>query len=567
MRKSMNYGLRILTTGSLVLIFFAIPLHYGRSLCDALLQTCMPEDIRDIQIAPSGLLPESVERDPNVDSMSHASGRISRASLSASLGLVDYVQSFMPGGSRSDVFYEIKDQWAYFDRAGGQIVIDTPVRSQTVDGTWATRHTTFYIGPNGFSETPGKELGRFLHPMFSHASMRSVDIVYDGGLRRFFAIDRKARTIRGGPQLENSPTAQPVAVGSEDGSLVASVGWRPPQKRVLREKRPNDSRDDDRPQYEMRSTIPYAIGGQGRYVPVIDASGRVDLLDCDTLELITGRGMLPVPETLYGRGSSRPRELLSYEIKVINTGLPEEYTGMVVGSVSRQGTSMTLAVYDKTGKLVASGVTAKHDGSRSTVGTSAAAALFDVPPGPVLTISKYLLESLHPPVLTVVSFFAANSFSAIESYRTLFLMPNSFVAMHHDLAGGGIVWRFVSTFWVLLPAIFLSVLLAWRVSRDATIVGLSADTRSAWMVATIALGLPAYITYRLTRPKMVLVTCRNCGHPRRPDLERCHRCNSLWEMPELNPPAWRVLDGAADSTDEKPGREAEQKPDSSVNSM
>ncbi len=26
-------------------------------------------------------------------------------------------------------------------------------------------------------------------------------------------------------------------------------------------------------------------------------------------------------------------------------------------------------------------------------------------------------------------------------------------------------------------------------------------------------------------------------------MERCHRCKSWWLVPELMPPAWRVLDG------------------------
>jgi uncharacterized paraquat-inducible protein A len=62
------------------------------------------------------------------------------------------------------------------------------------------------------------------------------------------------------------------------------------------------------------------------------------------------------------------------------------------------------------------------------------------------------------------------------------------------------------------------------------------------MIGTIAFGLTAYITYRLTQPKITLVTCTNCGKLRRPDMARCHRCGSKWHIPELTPPAWRVVD-------------------------
>ena len=72
-------------------------------------------------------------------------------------------------------------------------------------------------------------------------------------------------------------------------------------------------------------------------------------------------------------------------------------------------------------------------------------------------------------------------------------------------------------------------------------MGLSKQERTLWTLGAFALGLPAYITYRLTRPKVTLVTCANCGKSRRPDMDKCHRCGSPWVVPELTPPAWRVL--------------------------
>ncbi len=60
-------------------------------------------------------------------------------------------------------------------------------------------------------------------------------------------------------------------------------------------------------------------------------------------------------------------------------------------------------------------------------------------------------------------------------------------------------------------------------------------------MGTLAFGLVAYITYRLTRPDLSLVTCANCGRLRRVDQGQCHRCNAQWEVPELTAPAWRVV--------------------------
>ncbi|MHC4639315.1 MAG: hypothetical protein ACYTBV_17700 [Planctomycetota bacterium] len=85
----------------------------------------------------------------------------------------------------------------------------------------------------------------------------------------------------------------------------------------------------------------------------------------------------------------------------------------------------------------------------------------------------------------------------------------------------------------------------WRVHRNAVLVGLSQRARFWWALARAAFGLSAYITYRLTRPKITLVTCVNCGKLRRPDMETCHRCGAKWLIPELTPPTWRVVNEKA----------------------
>jgi hypothetical protein len=95
---------------------------------------------------------------------------------------------------------------------------------------------------------------------------------------------------------------------------------------------------------------------------------------------------------------------------------------------------------------------------------------------------------------------------------------------------------------LMCPSLVLSVWLSGKIRKDAKLTGLSETAVKGWVAGTIAFGLPAYITYRLTRPKETLVTCQNCGKMRRPDMERCHRCGSKWETPELTPPKWRICD-------------------------
>jgi hypothetical protein len=155
-------------------------------------------------------------------------------------------------------------------------------------------------------------------------------------------------------------------------------------------------------------------------------------------------------------------------------------------------------------------------------------------------ITKYIFESLHPPVLMLASFFTAYSFNARSTHRALFLMPNSFVAMARDYEGN-IFYMLLIVLLLMLPGIMFACILGWRVWRDAAIIGLSNKARQIWLAGTLVFGLPGYITYRLTRPRVTLVTCANCGKTRRPDTEKCHHCGSKWVVPELTSPAWRVL--------------------------
>ena len=155
-------------------------------------------------------------------------------------------------------------------------------------------------------------------------------------------------------------------------------------------------------------------------------------------------------------------------------------------------------------------------------------------------MAKYIFESLHPPVLTLASFFTAYSFEAGATHRALFLMPNSFVALQRDRETNSL-FQFFAAMLFLLPAMVLAAFLGWRIDRDAALMGLSQRARRLWWLGTFAFGLPAYITYRLTRPRVALALCRDCGQGRRVDQEVCHHCGSGWNVPVLEPPAWRVI--------------------------
>jgi len=553
-----NRKMIIITTGLTVLVLITIPLYFGRNFCNGLLVRSM--DV-SAEVSPSGLLPLEIENDPNVESHSEASVRYwgghdsivesflrydwasellkETFSTLEPLGITKYFGSKEQGIRDSYYPRSFLQQPIYLfhiDEVKGQFVYRCKkIDSYTDEHTWKWDDaTTFYFGPKGISDVPDNKLGRFESPIV-YAYIESTSYrrdsppfcyVYDSNSRRFYTIDFKNQTVHKGPSLQDAKV-QPIDIGQLGKSNVLRIGI-------------------SRPSSKYGLQVHIGARTKSSYLPVVDESGQINLLDPNTLELSEPVAYLPRPKTLFGRASSKPKHLLDYDVDLvaiapydarsIYSGFPTysmtnetgEYLGLVAGSLSRQGMWTSVAVFDKDGNKI------KSADSKST--------FFDVPGGPVLTITKYIFESLHPPVLTLASFFTAYSFDARSSHQALFLMPNSFVAMARDYEGN-IFYKFLLVLLLMLPGILFASLLGWLVARDAAIIGLSNKARRFWLAGTLVFGLPAYITYRLTRPKMTLVTCANCGKPRRPDADICHRCNSKWDVPELTPPKWRVLNG------------------------
>jgi ribosomal protein L32 len=199
---------------------------------------------------------------------------------------------------------------------------------------------------------------------------------------------------------------------------------------------------------------------------------------------------------------------------------------------------MAVSVFDPNGKLIYRGDTKTKDG------VSSAVAVYDEVPGSSFwTAVEFLFENLQPAVFELASYLCGDYFDVAAGHRALFILPNSFLGMlgRGDVDENILAKQFVA-FLFMLPSLILAVWLALRVRRDAILVGLSGTAKKWWIIGTIAFGLPAYITYRLTRPKETLVSCQNCGKMRRPDMETCHRCGSKWEISELTPPNWRICD-------------------------
>lgn len=537
--KARTYNLiNILATGVVVTVLVLLGLFWTRWLCH-LKQMDLMSGARELAIRPSGLLPFEQEGDPNLKSPSVVVARTRPEGLVLTgLGITQYIQSRMPLGPDSYVYRWASgtdDDQLYYDPSLGLMVYSGKTGVPQPGGTVGLRYFTWYAGPEGVGDRPAPELGRFITPLADRFEVRP-QVVYDRGLRRFFAIHWRDRLVKKGPEPVDDAPYRPVQIGvlqkNTWGTFWLGVDIRSP----------GFAEGQDRDRGRQRPDVYFGTAMGTNLVLVLDASGRIDLLDSATLEFVDSAGGLTAPATLFDSSwRATPEDLAAFRVEPVCTyqrgrGDRWTYAGCAVASVSRELTAMRLDVFDPNGRQVASRETELR-------AISTAKGIYSaVPGGPALAIAKFTIENAYPPGLLALSYFAAPHLEGTAAQRALFLLPNSFVAMRARDVRLGRIDRFFAALPFMLPALGLGVLLASWVKRDAVGLGLSKDAQTLWIAGTVILGLLAYLTYRLTRPKVALVTCQNCGLGRRPDRERCHRCGSPWLVPELTPPAWRVLD-------------------------
>ena len=534
----------VLAVGVVLVILVSVGLFWLRWFCSVKRDNLLPLEARTLTIPLSSRLfgfPET--NDPNGPVPPSVQARMAGRTLLAGCGAFQYVQTRVPMTPGSFVYrWDPKPDGlqVYFDSSLGQIVYKGTQLDQEAGGEHVLQHFTYYAGPDGIAETPDTKLGRFTSPVVDQWVLKP-QILYDGALRRFFALDWPKRTVRKGPELPSEDTRKPIQIRALSKNPMAANVTIPPTRQEGNRR---------------GSSIPWEtyLLSMDR-VLVLDVSGRIDLLDQQKLEYVGMAGVLPTPTTFLGYARpARPDDVAAYEVKpftIWRGGANGErlYGGCAVASLSRDGFAMRLDVYDANGRRVAGNETSVPQYARNRNGNmgvqsipSAAAAYDGLPGARNLTAAQFTLENLHPPVLLLLSYLTASHLEATTGYRSLFLLPGSFVAVIARDHDGRPVERLFLAVLCAFPAILFVLFLAWRVDRDCVRTGLSKDARTVWRVATIVFGLPVYITYRLTRPGVTLVTCQNCGQNRRPELEKCHRCGSPWVVPELIPPAWRVLD-------------------------
>jgi hypothetical protein len=545
----------VITVGFITLLLFSIPLFWARVLCETALLQIMPGECKEARIRPSGLVPPQIENDPNVVFISRVDAEIRwDKGPPAPPGIVDYFSARQPQGYLSNVYeYDRRpDRLLYFDKDSGLLIYHYIQSKELPDGKKMQMEVRLYAGPEGVSEIPDANVGRFADPLDSGYWHRlpkqspqergiTFRLLYDKKLRRFFAINFPEKTMHAGPELQQDGFHNPLQVGSlAKNDRYLSAYFRPP---LIEVPRPPDFRPHAPDHgFVPRPIVPAYREGIGPYTLVLDESGRIDLLDVRTLEFVATVGYLPAAGRLsFEQIAASPKHLFAYHALPVALEDPDNYRGMLVAAVVPEATNLLLTVFDKEGNLIETRRSEsiykyrpRHDVSYKD--------LISYRWRPILMTGKFLLENLQPPGLSIASYFTADTFEAVAGHRALFFLPNSLVAIKARDAQARTIDRYAVPGLLISPSILLAFFLCWRVNKDALALGLSENARTFWFVFTFAFGLAGYITYRLTRPKIALVTCQSCGRGRRPDMDRCHRCGGKWTVPELTPPDWRVAD-------------------------
>lgn len=535
MRNGTQYLVKVIAVGVITLISVSVLLAWPRKLCDNGLQVIPLAEGPATVIQPSGLTGE-LDRDPKVDRMSAVRAYPKEDGVLYGWGLFDEVdpdqarysrmhrQHVIRGAQRLSSFEPV----VYFDKERRVFVQCEAIRVD-VEGQkprWAKK-VHAYAGPDGMAERPDEGIGEFGELIHSYFHWPAL-LVFDKDRRRFFRIDFGKGTVSRGPQLAVDGQYNPIQIDQlTKHPRALRLYWSAPAvKKTVRLQR------HYRRKYVHYEPIKKNIGigrPHGGLALVLDASGRIDKLNVETLEFAGPAGYLPITGSYFYTSPSL-KHLFSYRAWAFLDD--KQYKGLIAGSLSGDGTGVAIAVFDENGKRLA---------EKSTV-----ANIDESPAGVGLVVGKFLFENLHPPVLNIVSYLTVSRFEGVAAHRTLFLLPNSFAGgMGKDLLRRpqyGVIERCLYPLLFVFASILFGVFLAWRVGRDAAAVGLPKRTRMWWRVATIAFGLSAYITYRLTRPRITRVTCVNCGKLRRPDMTNCHHCGSGWHVPELTPPAWRITE-------------------------
>jgi hypothetical protein len=409
-----------------------------------------------------------------------------------------------------------------------------------------------YIGPKGVSEAPDLTLGRFEHPRFYRHTPREVLFVSDADLSGFYLADMQLETVvaiktpgqtmvdmgrgnlvKGGDLLQfqfiparRRETDLEMDKRYEDRGLdevqamYMGYGYESPWAPKAPELDPNRAVPRERRDVPLeKPKIHFALANSDPWV--LDDRGTIYSLSRETFSWIP-IGSLPRCE---GQATADPSQLLAYHIAPIY--VEGRYVGLAAASLSKDAREYVVALYDAAGEQL------KRDRSEYRQ------EHFQF--GEIATSGRAALNFIQPLTFSLAASFLGPRCEASASYRALVVSPFSIPARlagdvqmdWQDRYGTLVMWNVFS--------MSLGLLVGIAVMQDAKRQGIASHTATRWCYACIPLGLIAFLTYVIWRPRIRRVTCTHCGNTRRPDQARCHHCGIDWDIPDLQVPDWRVL--------------------------
>jgi hypothetical protein len=432
-----------------------------------------------------------------------------------------------------------------FDKSKGVFVFEQFPDKQAKPAETETVFT--YFGPDGNGETPSKTLGRFFDPISTAMIIGTKVIIYDKRQSCFYRLDLTQPNVTKGPDLTDESKYIQLSYLEKLPEVIA-LEWSPPC--VVAEDSV-DQQDDITSKSRVQRLISVKMDHPmkdvmywGDFIMVLNENGKIEKLDVETLEITGELGHLVTGLGDQRTQMIRPRDLLVYAVRpLVYKG---EYKGLVVACLERNINQAAMISFDDKGTKNKINENQAKKYARAEIVSSSTFNIshegWNHPWMGFCKVLKFLAEILNPSMINFVTCYTAEEFEAISSRQALFFLSDTYIGQivqgDSDQLTGAIRIIFLS-----LPACLYSLFFAWRISKNAKYLGLSKNAQSFWIIIVIFFGIPAYITYHLTKPATALVTCPNCGQMRRPDKENCHQCKSPWSVAELIPPSWRVLEG------------------------
>lgn len=471
----------------------------------------------------------------------------------------EYLQRHMDVVSQTVTFKSKEKSYSIRWDAGSGLLVKERIEKEQEGDARVT--PVAYIGPKGMGENAGVALGRFHNPRLYRYDHRDELFICDAGLSKFYLADMQEEAVVSIKKLDRSLVDMGSSILVKGGDLLRfrldpARRWETDQEM---EKRYKDSGNEAIEMMGMyygegnpwapnvpevdpnlviadsnlvilevpkeRSTIAletpkiqFAIANSDPWV--LDDLGAVYSLNRERLAWVPMGGLPRCGVQV----TSDPSQLLAYRIAPIY--VDGSCAGFAAASLSKDAREYAVALYDAAGERV----------GRDRIEFSPEYFKY----AHIATAGRAALNFVQPLAFSLAATFWGPRCEASASYRALVVSPFSIPArlasdVHmdwQDRYGTLIMWN------VLIMS--FGLLLGIAVMQDAKRQGIAAQTATRWCYACIPLGLIAFFTYVIRRPRIRRVTCANCGNTRRPDQAQCHQCGIDWDMPELQVPAWRV---------------------------